>query len=783
MDNAADYVACGLALVPIPTGQKAPAAKGWNKPENAITDPKQVSTLRGNIGLAHAYSSPPTMALDIDDLPKARLWFGERGIDLDALLEADDAVQVSSGRKGRAKLLYRLQLDAAPIQTKQISDPETGEMVLEFRCASASGLTLQDVLPPSIHPETEQPYRWAGQGTWQDIPQVPEQLLEVWQAQLRPTAKRPSSAVIVGDDSSVAALSPETILDLRSALLSMRADEYDLWVNVGMALKPLGDTGRGLWMEWSLTSEKSLEGDPLHLSQTWDSFNPTRIDYKFVFAEAQRRGWVNPAKSYALSGCGGANIEGWATPQPLPNSLRKVKALNVGWLPSTIRDAVSDIAERLSCPIDYVATSLLVGAGAIVGNRIGILPKQYDPTWEVYPALWGGIVGPPGSMKTPVQNVTMKPLDHIEEQESIGHAAAVATYQAAKKQYEKDLAAFKAGKVTTIPVEPMEPKKPRLIVNDTTYQALGEILAANPRGLLVHGDELSGLLQSLDTAGQEAARGFYLAGWGGAGSYAFDRIGRGNIRLTHFALSVFGGFQPDKIKQYVQMAQSGSSHNDGLLQRFQLLVWPDLSETFVFVDRPPNQVALAAMNAAMLGLRDGGKAGQLQQHGSRLLNFDADAQVFFNDWYVRNEELLRKDSRSPSEQAHFAKYRSLVPALALLFHLLEGHEGAVCTGCLSGAIRCAAYLKSHAQRVYAAIHGVDSAGAHALADKLAGGKLTSGFTVRSFYNKGWRGLSDKGKAQQAVDQLVELGWLREGTVENGGRPTTGYDINPHIAKH
>ena len=259
MNPASDYVAHGMALVPIPTGQKGPSSKGWNRLESAITDPQKASSLKGNVGLGHAYSSPPTMALDIDDLPKARVWLGERGVDLDTLLEADDGVQISSGRKGRAKLLYRLPPEAAPIQTKQISDPKTGEMVLEFRCASGNGLTMQDVLPPSIHPETGKPYEWAGKGNWQDLPQIPEQLLGVWQSQLKASAKPSSSADAAGHDSSIVTLPPETIQHLRSALLSMRADDRKLWIDCGMALKTLGDVGRGLWLEWSLTSRKSQD--------------------------------------------------------------------------------------------------------------------------------------------------------------------------------------------------------------------------------------------------------------------------------------------------------------------------------------------------------------------------------------------------------------------------------------------------------------------------------------------------------------------------------------------
>lgn len=780
MSSAADYVAHGIALVPIPIGLKGPTSKGWHRPENAVADPETALGLTGNIGLAHAYSNPPTMALDIDDIEGARAWLGERGVDLDRLLDAADAVQISSGRPGRAKLLYRLPEGVGPIPTKQVAAPDTGAMVFEFRCATANGLTVQDVLPPSIHPDTGQPYRWAGNGSWRDIPEIPQALLEVWRAQLAPTEAPSPNGGVASNDSPEITVPPETVQHLRSALLSMRADDYGLWVKLGMALKSLGDAGRGLWLEWSLTSEKSQHGGPHMLSQKWDSFNPTGIDYRYVFAEAQRRGWVNPAKAYAAPQGGAGDEEGWAKAQPLPDALRKVKALDVACLPSAIRGAVSDIAERLSCPVDYVAASVLVGAGAIVGNRIGILPKQYDDTWEVYPTFWGGIVGPPGSMKTPVQHESMKPLRHIEEQESVGYAAAVAKFNAEKKQYDKDLAAYKAGKLAAMPVEPEEPKKPRLIVNDTTYQALGEILAANPRGVLVHGDELSGLLHSLDTAGQEAARGFYLSGWGGTGSYTFDRIGRGSIRLTHYALSVFGGFQPDKIKHYVSMAQSGSSQNDGLLQRFQLLVWPDLDEEFVLVDRSPDRAALAAMNGAILGLRDAGKGEKTNKHGSRLLHFDAEAQVGFNQWYAINEKLLRKKDLGPAEQSHFAKYRSLAPGLALLFHLLEGHASGVCSQCLTGALEYARYLKTHAQRVYGAVHGVDAASACALATRLQRGELASGFTLRSVYTKGWRDLSDKEKVKHAVEQLLELGWLRERGVETGGRARIEYDINPHI---
>jgi putative DNA primase/helicase len=123
MDCAVNYVTHGLALVKIPPGNKGPATKGWNEVANAITNPERAGELNGNIGIAHAYCLPtPTMALDLDDMERASAWLAERGIDVAELLDADDAVQIVSGRLGRGKLLYRLPAGLAPIESLTIKE-------------------------------------------------------------------------------------------------------------------------------------------------------------------------------------------------------------------------------------------------------------------------------------------------------------------------------------------------------------------------------------------------------------------------------------------------------------------------------------------------------------------------------------------------------------------------------------------------------------------------------------------------------------------------------------
>ena len=79
---------------------------------------------------------------------------------------------------------------------------------------------------------------------------------------------------------------------------------------------------------------------------------------------------------------------------------------------------------------------------------------------------------------------------------------------------------------------------------------------------------------------------------------------------------------------------------------------------------------------------------------------------------LRFHSLLPLKNRGDLRQPAFEE-RGINILQALLFHLLEGHEDGVCRDCLAGALRYALYLKSHAQRVYGAVHGVDGAGAAA----------------------------------------------------------------------
>lgn len=487
----------------------------------------------------------------------------------------------------------------------------------------------------------------------------------------------------------------------------------------------------------------------------------------------------------------------WPDPCPLPTGLPSVDSFPLELLPETLRPWIEDISERLQCPPDYPAVGAMIALASVIGRKVGIRPKHQDD-WLVIPNLWGLIVGSPGVLKTPALREVLKPITRLEVQAKNQHDADKASAEAdkavadARRKVNESKIREAIKKQSGDPYEiarlsasanPAAPTRRRYMANDSTVEKLGELLNENPNGLLVFRDELLGLLCALERDGQEGARQFYLEAWNGNGRFTYDRIGRGTVDIEACCLSVLGSIQPGPLQDYLT-----SAPEDGLMQRFQLAVWPDMAPDWQDVDRWPNRNAkeqawrvfewMDGLTPLALG------AVPSDDGGVPCLQFDTPAQGEFSAWRARLEHRLRTEELPPALEASLAKYRSLIPSLALLTHLADSPEGgAVSVPALLKACAWGEYLETHARRIYRAQITPAILSAIALAAKIkvrALGDEQGSFALRDVYRPAWSRLATAEQAQAAVNVLLDHDWLRSEAEPTKGRPRVRYTVNPKV---
>ena len=417
-----------------------------------------------------------------------------------------------------------------------------------------------------------------------------------------------------------------------------------------------------------------------------------------------------------------ASNDDWPEPLPLP-TLPGVPSFDLTLLPDKFAPWIDDIASTARFSPDFAAVTAMVAFGSLVGRRVGVRMKALND-WTEYANVWGMIVGTPAALKSPAMRPAISPLKRLQvgadktaDEAALKFAAEREMVKirndAAKRRAKAALDNDPEGKAElALEAEPTPPQRRVYWTSDITVERLGEILVDNPTGLLIERDELSSWLTNLEDERNATARGFFLSGWSGQEGYRFDRIMRGTTAIPAFALSVMGGIQPGPLERYVRGAFSGE-RADGLLQRFQLAVWPDCP-TFEYVDLPFNRTARDAV-ADLFKFVDTfdpmsiGTADNFDKNPP-FIRFDARAQGLFVEWYTdfmttrRAREAARDDALALS--AHFGKYPGLLGKLALAIHIADcPTEKEIGERTILKALAWLEYLAPHARRIY---HGASS---------------------------------------------------------------------------
>lgn len=146
------------------------------------------------------------------------------------------------------------------------------------------------VVEPSIHPSGKA-YGWEASSN--PLDHVVPSTLPDWLRSLRVhlDAPKPGAGDIPVD--------PKTARDVREALYVLDAEDYHQWIQAGMALHHTGwgQAAYAIWCAWAQQSDKF---DATVSRKKWETFRTPSdkaagLTVAWIFGEAQRRGWVNPA--------------------------------------------------------------------------------------------------------------------------------------------------------------------------------------------------------------------------------------------------------------------------------------------------------------------------------------------------------------------------------------------------------------------------------------------------------------------------------------------------------
>jgi len=790
-DYAASYVRqFGMALVPLPPRTKRPLAENWGL--DVITDPEQARAYYEqhpdwNIGAALGPSR--LCSFDVDDMDATRMIFEEFGWDLDALRDDNPTIQ---GSPDGFRVMFRVPDDMVlPYHSLTWPKPngQPGRFtVWEIRAADDAH-QRQDVLPPSIHPDTQRPYIWLTKPTPQSgFPAPPDFLLQMWAHWDKLKPQFQSVCPWTPKQEPAPARKPsqqhqgDSVIDAYNKATSIEASlaQYGYKQQGKRWLSPHSSTGLPGIVVWPHANKCFIHhaSDPLCSDESGQPVGPFDLlayyDHggdmkKAAKAAADQLGMsrkpqqqqqpaperIDPETGEILDDAVQLVAANDNAPEPMDLFAEfPVPAITREMMPKAIADYAFDSGELIGVDPAMIAMPALVACAAALHDDVKIQPKRHETGWTESARLWCAIVGSPSVKKSPAIKRATKRLRKIDMELHEGNAKDMARHLGEMEAYkDAKKEAKKTGEQVTAP-EPAQNN--RMVVEDITVEALSEILKSNSRGVLCIQDELSGWFGAMDAySGGKAGgkdRAHWLEAYNGGGRVV-DRVMRGNIHIPNWSVSMIGGIQPDAIRRI-----AANMTDDGLMQRFMIIVGGNAREH----DRPEDSEAganFAQLVDYLYGVGGADRPGTLSEEAHQV-------REKLNAY---SAELAEFAALPGGLRSHLGKWSGLFARLLLTFHAIEcqaqrKHPSAVQ---VSGdtALRVDAlmrqYLLPHAMAYYTDILGAATDLEHAR--WIAGHILAKNMQVitnREIMQayKQWRGLDDWRRAR-IMQTLEDMGWI------------------------
>jgi len=442
-------------------------------------------------------------------------------------------------------------------------------------------------------------------------------------------------------------------------------------------------------------------------------------------------------------------------------------------LPLPARALAEAAAVSIGCPVDFPAVATLAAASGLIGRSASLLVK---PGYFESASLYLALVGSPSSGKSPSLRLALAPLKAIGRE-------LHDEWRKARDAWEKQPDAERGP----------EPTLRRIDTSDSTTEALGIRLAANPRGLTITPDEMTKWSMSMDQyrGGKGGDRPFYLSAWGGE-PVTIDRAKHANepIMVPHPFLTVVGGMTPGMLSELSE----GKGWDDGFMARI-LLAFPDRVPRPYSEDGLPegvaeswNDLARALWHRQMRDLD-----GKPTPH---VFMMTPEARREWRRWCQAHRDEQEADDFPDSLEGTWGKLEAYAARLALILHLMNlasdptglvnADPSELPRRIIDGAARLVAYFKSHARRVRAAMGakaGNGDENVRALLGWIGRNGLTA-FSMRDIGNNFDRFKADPAALADSLEWMAARNLIRRrpkpDARKRGRKRGAIYEVNPAL---
>jgi replicative DNA helicase len=493
-----------------------------------------------------------------------------------------------------------------------------------------------------------------------------------------------------------------------------------------------------------------------------------------------------------------------AEPWPVLGAHKPLPEFPVDALPSDIGEWIVAVSEETQTPLDLAAMAAL-GVLAAVAQGGAVVDCG---SWSEELALYLLVAMPSGDRKSTVLRKAVAPLRAIERERSQAAAPAICELRSrrdilevrkrkltktAGESPDAEARTEAQGELARVDEELAEigdPVSPRLLADDATPEALGQLLAQHGSIAVVAAE--SALIDNLSGRYNDGAANLHLVCSAYSGEpTSIDRRGRDPEMIDRPLMTVALAVQPHVLRKLVSHP---IARDQGLVARFAVSM-PETQLGRRKIDAPPAPRELhdaweacvrrvADASTADINDTDEGSVSSVSTSQGARLTLAPAAAALLHDLRAEQEPRLSEagDLRPIADWA--ARHPGRVARIAGLLHLAQHPRPLaqpISDATMRDALRIGAYLLAHG---LAALTGPDEPTRRAL--QWLAGRAEDTVTVRDLQ----RGpLGSRGTAEQAsklAALLVQHGALRllpDEPADGPGKPASrAYAVHPELAE-